>query len=92
MPKVIGIDVGGTKIAGAVVSGSRVVEYAVVPTPKARSMFLERLFGLIDNLISMDIKSIGIGFPAPVVRGAVFEVQNIPNLNKTSIKKIVEQK
>lgn len=90
--RAIGIDIGGTKIAAGIVVNSRIVDYVEVPTPKTRKKFLKRLFGVIDKIIDKNVNAIGIGFPAPVVEGIVLEVQNIPSLKNTNLKKIIEKK
>ena len=90
MKKSIGIDVGGTNISAGVVSGGNILKHIEVPVPKTKKKFISELFNVIDLLIDNSIKSIGIGFPAPFVKGVAHEVQNIPSLNKTNIKKVVE--
>jgi len=92
MGKKIGIDVGGTNIAAGLVSNGRLVRYAEVPTPKTKKAFLKSLFYAIDSVFHQDVVKIGIGFPAPVVKGVVSEVQNIKSLNGTNLKEEVEKK
>jgi glucokinase len=93
MPKVIGVDIGGTHIsAGVVLNGKVLVEKKVlISSVKTKKEFVDDLFGLIHTLIDKKIKRIGVGFPAPVINGQVPEVQNMPFLNRTNLKKIIEK-
>jgi glucokinase len=94
MPKTIGIDVGGTFIKAGLVSGSRIVKTYMVPTQakKGKKTVLKNLFKAIECLMAKDVKGIGIGFPGPIVNGAVKEVQNIPAFKNTNIAKLVSRK
>ncbi|MEZ8694195.1 ROK family protein [Vibrio splendidus] len=61
----IGLDIGGTKIEGVVVtpSDSNVIHRLRVPTPKTNYFdFLSAVIGVIEELITLgDIQSIGVG-------------------------------
>lgn len=93
----LGIDLGGTKLAAAVVcDGQLVTEVKKVPTPKGADKIVESLLGLIadfqkDHLIA------GVGIAtAGVVNVETGEVigstGNLPGWTGTQLKKLVEQK
>lgn len=92
MQRTVGVDVGGTHISAGLVSGSRILKHAEISTPKTRQDFIAGLFGIIESVIDSKTKSIGIGFPAPIINGKAFEVQNMPYLNNLDIKSIIEKK
>jgi glucokinase len=92
MKNIIGIDVGGTNIAGGKVVNGKVISYANAPTPKTRKKFISALFEVIASLKDKNTKAVGIGFPAPIVNGVIHEVHNIPSLNNTNMKRVVEKK
>ncbi len=70
----IGLDIGGTKIAGAVYSDDgREVSRSVVPTPKSYLSFVEACATVIDELEKpVDQKAtVGIGLPGAVAAHAI---------------------
>jgi len=62
MKNVIGIDIGGTKIAGIVFNGKKVLRELTIVTPKTLVEFKRNLIKLVDFL-SADVKiaDVGIG-------------------------------
>ncbi len=65
---VVGVDVGGTKIAGAVVTRDGSVRAAAtLPTPKAGGPLLEAVAGLVERLrdeVGEPLAAVGIGVPS----------------------------
>ncbi len=76
----IGIDVGGTTIKAALVSGQGSVKDRVeVVTPHSREKLLATITELGKSLTGKGIKGIGIGLPGPFGRdGTLRKVPNVP--------------
>lgn len=99
---VIGIDLGGTKICGAVVSteGERISMHTI-PTManQGEEVVLQRIFTVIDKVIIDakisigDVVGIGIGSPGPLnaKEGTILTTPNLPFKNFQLVKPI-EQK
>lgn len=66
-PSYIGLDVGGTKIAAARLSGGELVDHALEPTDasNAEALFAE-LGRAIERVRSDDVAAVGIGLPSVV--------------------------
>ena len=75
--KVIAIDLGGTSLRTALVKGSKILKYNTKPTPKNKNKLLDLLVSSIFELMSKDVKGIGIACPGPLSNGIV---KNPPNL------------
>jgi glucokinase len=100
---VIGVDIGGTKIAtGLVAPGAEVVERIVLPTRADQSgeIVLQQIFKTIDTMIeaakrrSDEIAAIGIVAPGPLSPGTgeLFYAPNIPNLRNIPIAGLVRDR
>ncbi|MDD3225343.1 MAG: ROK family protein [Clostridium sp.] len=99
---VIGIDLGGTKISGAVsdLKGNIISKY-VIPTnaSEGESAVLNRIFNVIEKVLQEsskntdEIKSIGIGSPGPldVKKGIIISTPNLPFKNFELVKPIEEK-
>ena len=94
MAKIIGIDVGGSHISAGLFVNGRMTErkYVLLGKVNTRKQFFKKMFMLIDSLYDKKVKKIGIGFPAPVVNGRVFEVHNIPALDNVNVKTEISRK
>ena len=94
--KIIGVDVGGTKISAGLVLDGNVINNSVAPTDskKKRGKILDNLFKTIDDVITSGVKAIGIGVPGIIdsKNGIVLEVNNIPSWNSLHLKQVVENK
>ena len=89
----LGIDIGGSHISAAVVANGKVLAQKRVGIKiKTRKRFFTVLFDLIESLIDRKIKSIGVGFPSPIINGAAFEIHHLPYLEGVNIKKEIERK
>ena len=92
--KLIGVDLGGTKVAAGLISGSEIVKksYRLL---KDRVEDAEAVINLIkeviDELIDPEVQGIGIGVPSLVDRekGIVYDVQNIPSWKKVPLQQII---
>lgn len=93
---VVGIDLGGTQIRGAVVNEQDPSSLHTDRITASGSMeqILEQIFRLTDTLISDSIQAIGIGVPSVVDidRGIVYDVQNIPSWKEVPLKKHMEDR
>ena len=80
--RVIGIDLGGTKIlAGVVADDGRVERRRETPTPTgSQDALLAGLDAAVEELLSDDIAAIGFGIPSPIdqKRGRALQAVNIP--------------
>jgi glucokinase len=92
--KLIGVDVGATKIRSALIEGNKVKKSFVAKTKKnaSKKIIVEQILSAIEKVFDKGVKGIGIGVPALVIKGKVFEGKNIKNLDKVDLKKIVEKK
>jgi glucokinase len=87
---ILGIDIGGTKIAtGLVDFRGKVTQFYQEPTQK--KAILTQLNGIIGRY--PHFSAIGIGFPGRVLpSGRVVHMANIPNFKSTNIKAMLEEK
>lgn len=93
---VVGIDLGGTQIRGAVVNEQRLSSLRTDRITASGSMeqILEEIFHLTDGLIDDSIQAIGIGVPSVVdiEKGIVYDVQNIPSWTEVPLKEYMEDR
>jgi glucokinase len=96
---IIGIDLGGTKIAGVLATPSgKVLMDVQVPTEahKGKKQVIENIKKAIRLLIrsqKVKIKAIGIGAPGPILyeKGVVVEAPNLPGWKRVNLKQILEK-
>lgn len=96
---IIGIDLGGTKIAGALVTPSgKVLMDVQIPTEakKGKKVVINNIKKAIDTLIQshkVKIKAIGIGAPGPILyeKGIVVEAPNLPGWKRVNLRNILKQ-
>lgn len=92
----IGVDIGGSNMkAGKVVNGSVVQSHlAEVDRNDTEEATLDKLFEIINKVMTNAVEAIGIGVPAVVdpESGIVYDVQNIPAWTKVALKDMVYQK
>ncbi len=93
--KLIGVDLGGTKVNVGLVEGNSVVETKYVKLPQDAKDEWEVINIIIDLIRSFwadnIIKGIGIGVPSILDRkkGIIHEVQNIPTWNEVPLRDIL---
>jgi glucokinase len=92
----IGIDLGGTKIRGGLVSQSalqRVLSRRINAQGSAEEVLAE-VFSLTDELMNDSVDSIGIGVPGLVDKeeGIIYDLINIPSWKEVSLKKWMEDR
>ena len=81
MTSVIGVDLGGTKIAAASLRGSELSESTVEPTDRSsRDALLDQIAHIVESVGDDDLAGVGIGVPSIVefATGRVVASVNIP--------------
>ncbi len=105
MNKILGIDVGGTKIATILVDPEQNLKVLGknrinTEAEKGKAHIIENIFGSVDfilkrcNLTENDLSGIGIALPGPVDNGSgiSFECPNLKGWVNVEIKKILQEK
>jgi len=91
MRKVIAVDLGGTNLRVAVVEGNKILKYIKKNTPKDKDELLREMEESISQLITKEVKTIGIGSPGPLANGVILNPPNLPFRN-FNLKKYLENK
>jgi glucokinase len=89
---IIGIDLGGTNIrAGLVKNGvaSDILSKKINALGN-ESEVLQEVFSFVDQMITTDVKAIGIGFPGLATKGIAYDVYNIPSWRSVPLQKLME--
>jgi glucokinase len=96
---IIGIDLGGTKIAGVLITPSgEILTDIQVPTEASKGK--ERVLRNIKKAIRLlyhehrqEVSSIGIGAPGPILyeKGIIVEAPNLPGWKRVNLRKILER-
>lgn len=89
--KVIAVDIGGTNLRVSVVKNNKILTYVKKDTPRNKKDFLKELYSTIDELMSKDVKAIGVGSPGPLKDGIIKNPPNIP-LRNFNVKKELEKR
>lgn len=91
---ILGIDLGGTKLRGGLVSGSAVtaIKTERINPGNSYEEMLSDFFSFTDGLINDQVKMIGIGVPGLVDRGMVYDVMNIPSWKEVPLMKLMEER
>ena len=94
--EVIGVDVGGTKISAARVSGSKVGKIHTIKTKSnaSKQVVINQIIDLIDSIINKKIKCIGVCVPGPVdsKKRLVLETPHIKSWKNVSLKSALQRK
>lgn len=94
--KVIGIDIGGTKITAALVYNGQIIKQHTCPTPfnQPKMKVVEVVYEVIAKVYDQNIKGIGIGVPGLVdlEHNLVLNVINIPSWNEVPLKQLIEDR
>jgi glucokinase len=96
---IIGIDLGGTKIAGVLVTPSgKVLMDVNIPTEakKGKKQVIKNIkkaIYMLKHSKKVKINAIGIGAPGPILyeKGIVIEAPNLPGWRKVHLKEIFER-
>jgi glucokinase len=93
--KLIGVDLGGTKVNVGLVEGDRIIDrkYAKLPQNSTSEWdVINIIINLIKDLLPDDnVKGIGVGVPSILdkEKGIIHEVQNIPTWHKVPLADIL---
>lgn len=92
---VIGVDLGGTNIRGAIENQGKVFnpKRELFNTQRSFEQTLNQLLEFIRPMIQPAVKGIGIGVPSvvDVEKGIVYNVANIPSWERVPLKEILEE-
>jgi fructokinase len=85
----IGIDMGGTKIAGGLVHKGKIIKRVTLPTEahKGRAHILKQLKQVISTLHTKQVHHIGIGIPGTYKGTKVLHCPNITAINGIDLRK-----
>jgi len=93
--KIIGVDIGGTKILAGRVENETVTVTAQCNTPSEKNQqeVINEVIETIEKIFTEDIYGIGIGVPGlvDIREGLVYDVQNIPSWKRVPLKKELEK-
>lgn len=94
--KIVGVDLGGTKVLAARIKDQQVEarEKRLIPPNGTQEEVLEEVIQSITRILDQRVAGIGIGVPSVVdVRnGIVYDVQNIPSWKEVPLKTILEDR
>lgn len=92
--KIIGVDMGGTKIHTSLILGNEIISECILDTPAKESekVVLDRLIRTIEQVYQPGCEGIGIGVPSVVdwKKGIVYDVVAIPSWKEVHVKEILE--
>lgn len=92
--KLIGVDLGGTKITAAMIEDDKIVKQftSLTPFDKGKNVVIKEIESAISEVFDPEIKGIGIGVPGLIdlQRKVVIDLVNIPSLNDVPIMQILE--
>jgi len=92
--KMIGVDMGGTKIHAGLISGKEIILQNTLETPSKESekVVMDRLIETIEKVYQPGCEGIGIGVPSVVdwKKGIVYNVTFIPSWKEVHVKEILE--
>lgn len=93
---VLGIDLGGTNIRAATLTGSSLGEIHSVQVDKSngRDGVIHQLVQLVQNFKDTSIEGIGVGVPSyvDISQGIVYDTVNLPGWDEVPLKTILEER
>jgi predicted NBD/HSP70 family sugar kinase len=91
--KIIAVELGGTFLRVGLVQNNKILKYIKKQTPKNKRKLLTELFNVIQDLMSRDVKGIGVASPGPLDSETGI-IKNPPNycLQNYNLKRILEKK
>jgi glucokinase len=94
--KLIGVDLGGTKITAALIENEKTVRQFTCPTPYDQEMMVvvDAISDAITEVFESGIQGIGIGVPSLVdlEKNVVIDVTNIPSWETVPLKQMLEER
>ena len=94
--KLLGVDIGGTKITAALIEDDKIVKEYTCPTPfdQEKLIVVNAVAQAISQVFDADIMGIGIGVPGLVdlQNNLVLDVINIPSWDVVPLKQLLEDR
>jgi len=94
--KLIGVDIGGTKMKAAYIENSSVTKQHIIQTPaqESKDYVLNSLAACIEEVLTPEVKGIGVGVPGMVdtANGIIQQVLNIPSWKEVKLKEYLENR
>lgn len=89
--KIVAVDLGGTNLRIAIIKNRKILKYWKEKTPKVSGEIKKRIFDLVENFMSDDVRGIAVASPGPLKDGTI---RNPPNLSlrNWNLKKALEDK
>ena len=91
---VIGVDLGGTKVASGLIEGQSIIarDERPVSADRPADVVLEEVISSIRAVWRHDVQALGIGVPSVVdiTQGIVYDVQNIPSWKEIHLRQKLE--
>lgn len=92
--KLIGVDLGGTKITAALIENEQIIKQYTCPTPfdQEQNVVVDAISNAIIQVYDAEILGIGIGVPGLVdlENNTVLDVANIPSWKVVPLKQMLE--
>ena len=89
--QVIAIDFGGTNLRTALVKNNKIIKIIKRKTPKTKPALLKELVNTINELMTKQVKGIGVGSPGPLKDGVIINPPNI-SLKNFNLKSFLQKK
>lgn len=93
--KIVGVDVGGTKISAGLVEEGKIIRESTIATPWDRPQYevVQALYQVIDEVFDPAVAGIGIGVPGLVdlQENIVLDVANIPSWEAVPLAELVSE-
>jgi len=89
--KIIAIDLGGTNLRIAIIENRKILKYLKVKTPRVAPEIKKKIFELVGNYMSKEIKGIAVASPGPLKDGTIKNPPNLP-LRNYNLKKELEKR
>ncbi len=98
--EIVGVDIGGTKIATGLVRGAQVCERIILPTPASQEEVLTQIFASVDRVLERagcsaeDLEGIGVVAPGPLDphTGEVLQSPNLPALKNVPLGRLMHER
>jgi glucokinase len=94
--KIIGVDLGGTKITAALIEGEKLVKQYTCQTPydQPKMVVVDAIADAVSQVFDPEIAGIGIGVPGLVdlETQQVLDVNNIPSWDVVPLKQLLEER
>ena len=94
--KIVGVDLGGTKVLAARIHGTSIEqkEKTLITSNGTETEVIDEIVSTITRILDSEVAGIGIGVPSvvDVEKGIVYDVQNIPSWKEVPLKSILEDR